>query len=114
MKPLNLLIGAVLFAFVDFTAYALYQHGYLGFWEEAFSSLATTQVTLDLFIALTLVLAWMIKDAKSRSINSLPFVILTLALGSIGPLCYLLRRGFATESSAESVKQSAEAALVSA
>ncbi|MDF1662726.1 MAG: DUF2834 domain-containing protein [Planctomycetota bacterium] len=107
MKPLNLLIGAVLFTFVDFTAYALYHHGYIGFWQEAFSSFATSQVTIDLFIALSIVMVWMFKDAKSRNINPAPFVILTLALGSIGPLSYLVRRGFAAEDKPESVEASA-------
>lgn len=107
MKALNLLTGLVLFAFADFTAYALYQHGYIGFWEEAFSSLATSQVTMDLFIALAIVMAWMVKDAKKRSINSVPFILLTLALGSIGPLCYLVRRGFVKEGEAKNAESAA-------
>lgn len=112
MKAMNLLIGLVLFTFVDFTAYALYHHGYIGFWQEAFSSFATSQVTIDLFIALSIVMVWMFKDAKSRSINPAPFVILTLALGSIGPLCYLVRRGFVTEGEAK--KNEAPAAALAA
>ena len=98
--------GAVVLAFADFTAYVFYQHGFIGFWEQAFATFATAQITIDLVIALSLVMLWMLKDAKSRSINPVPFVILTLGLGSIGPLCYLVRRGYATEAASQSVESS--------
>jgi len=43
-------------------------------------------------IALSLVMVWMWQDARKQGIAPLPYVILTLTLGSIGPLCYLVRR----------------------
>ena len=43
-------------------------------------------------IALSLVIAWMVRDARARGVSPLPYVVLTLALGSVGPLVYLIRR----------------------
>src|SRR5206468_2922881 len=53
---------------------------------------ATVAALVDLTIALSLVTLWMWQDARERGIGVVPYVILTLTLGSIGPLCYLIRR----------------------
>jgi hypothetical protein len=53
---------------------------------------ATVAVLVDLTIALSLVTLWMWQDAAERGIGVFPYVLLTLTLGSIGPLLYLLRR----------------------
>lgn len=45
---------------------------------------------VDLVIALGLFLAWMWKDAKAAGRNPWPWLLLTLATGSIGALVYLL------------------------
>jgi hypothetical protein len=42
-------------------------------------------------IALTMVLVWMWRDARARGVSPLPYVLITLALGSVGPLLYLIR-----------------------
>jgi len=44
----------------------------------------------DLAIALGLIVSWIVADARVKGRNSVPYVLLTLALGSIGPLLYLL------------------------
>ena len=41
-------------------------------------------------IALLLVLAWLWQDTRANARNPYPWVVLTLAAGSIGPLLYLL------------------------
>jgi hypothetical protein len=38
MKGFTVVVGLVLFAFVDLPAYSLYQHGILGFIEWAFGN----------------------------------------------------------------------------
>ena len=48
------------------------------------------QVFADIAIALVLVLAWMWRDAASTGRRFWPYAIVTLMLGSIGPLLYLL------------------------
>ena len=82
----------VLFDFSALTAYAVFQVGYAGFFEELFSSVVGLTVAADLFITLGLVMIWMVRDARQHDISAAPYVLLTLALGSVGPLAYLLRR----------------------
>ena len=49
---------------------------------------------LDRFIAiaLSLIIAWMWQDARERGVSAMPYVLLTLGFGSVGPLLYLLLR----------------------
>ncbi len=78
-----------------FGAYSLvpvYQFGYAGVFRETFANSATTQVSLDLIIALSLICAWMWTDAKQNGWSPIPFIVITIVAGSFGPLLYLLRR----------------------
>lgn len=50
-----------------------------------------TLAVVDLLIALTVALAFIWQDARSRAVNPLPYVALTLLTGSIGVLVYLVR-----------------------
>ena len=85
-------IGLVLADFVAFSAYVVYQYGYVGLFEQALTNTATIQVSLDLVIALSLVSLWMWRDARERGVSVVPYLALTMTLGSIGPLVYLFRR----------------------
>ena len=85
-------LSVVLVDFAALTGYAVYQYGYLGFFELMISNAAALTALADLVIALSLVIAWMIRDARARGVSPLPYVVLTLALGSVGPLLYLIRR----------------------
>ena len=67
-------------------------HGYLGFFEALVSSTAGVLVFTDLVIALTLAMLWMWSDAQERGLPFWPYTLLTLALGSVGPLAYLIHR----------------------
>lgn len=84
------LIVAVLAAFGALSAVALWQHGYLGIILPHFQSFGAGQVFADLVIALLLILVWMVRDARRTGRNPWPYVALTLAAGSFGPLVYLL------------------------
>jgi Terpene cyclase DEP1 len=86
------LILLVLVLFGALTAAAVWQHGYLGIFLLPLQTLAGTQVLVDLVIALTLVLVWLVQDARAQGRNPWPWVVATLALGSFGPLVYLLTR----------------------
>jgi hypothetical protein len=88
----RLLLTITLILFGALTAAALWQHGYWGIFAPLVQSLAGGQVLMDLVIALTLVLAWMWQDAKATGRKVWPWLIATLALGSFGPLIYLLTR----------------------
>src|SRR5262247_4026955 len=92
MNPKQLAAEVILIAFSAFSAYVVYEHGYIGLFEQALANAATIQVFLDLAIALSLVILWMWQDAQKQDIVPLPYILLTLTLGSIGPLLYLVRR----------------------
>ena len=53
------------------------------------------QVLLDLVISLSLFLSWARRDAAARGLPYLPYLLLTLLLGSIGALSYLVHRELA-------------------
>jgi hypothetical protein len=91
MSKKQWLLAVVLADFSALNAYVLYQYGYGGFVELATANLATIAVLVDLTIALSLIAVWMWNDAKARGITALPYLALTMVLGSIGPLLYLLR-----------------------
>ncbi|TMA36881.1 MAG: DUF2834 domain-containing protein [Deltaproteobacteria bacterium] len=85
-------IGIVLLAFGDLTAYALYQHGVAGVVQLEMANSVTITAFVDLVIALSLIIAWMWQDARERGVSAMPYVLLTLGFGSVGPLLYLLLR----------------------
>jgi len=86
------LLLVVLVLFGALSAIAVWQHGYWGILESQFRSSGSAQVLADLAIALTLVMVWMWRDATARARNPWPWIVVTLALGSFGPLVYLLTR----------------------
>ena len=92
MNKKQIALAVVLFDFAALNAYAIAQHGLVGIFELAFANAATTLVFVDLTIALGLVMAWMWQDARQHDIGPIPYVLLTLGLGSVGPLLYLIRR----------------------
>jgi hypothetical protein len=92
MNRKQILLGLALADFTALTAFAVWQYGYVGVLQLAFSSWASALIAVDLVIALGLVLIWMIGDSRQRGLAFLPYAVLTLAFGSVGPLLYLIRR----------------------
>lgn len=84
------ILAIVLVAFAVLTGLALWQHGYWGIFQRLLESSAGVQVLTDLAIALGLFLVWMFRDARASDRNPWPWIAITLALGSFGPLLYLL------------------------
>lgn len=82
------------FFFVDFAAlnaYALWVDGYSGFLTYLSEmGLWGTVLLVDLVIALGMVLIWVWSDAKRTGRNPLGYTLLTVALGSIGTLLYVV------------------------
>jgi hypothetical protein len=89
----RLLVGVVFVAFGGLNLYVVEQYGYLGFWRLVTANAATIAAMVDLTIALSLVTIWMWRDARTRGVVLVPYLLLTATLGSIGPLLYLLLRG---------------------
>lgn len=84
-------LAIILFVpFVALSVYAVAQVGYVGIFDYHRHSPAGWQVFVDLVIALLLILVWLIPDARNTGRNPLPYVLLTLVAGSIGPLLYLI------------------------
>jgi hypothetical protein len=82
--------------FAAFTAYAGWHEGLLAFVPltlgVAASSAWGAQVMIDFLLAFAVIIGFVVTDARRRGIAAWPFVALTLTLGSIGPLAYLLHR----------------------
>jgi hypothetical protein len=86
------LLIVTLILFGALSAAALWQHGYFGIFALHFQTFGGAQVLTDLVIALTLVMVWRWHDARATGRNVWPWIAMTLAFGSFGPLLYLLSR----------------------
>jgi hypothetical protein len=86
-KPLLFL---ALIAHGGITAVALWVDGLAGIFAAIAHSYGSIQIFADLVIALTLVLVWMWRDAKSSGRNIWPWFVITLVAGSFGPLLYFI------------------------
>lgn len=80
----------ILIPFTLLTVYAVVQVGYIGIFDYHRHSPAGWQVFADLVIALLLVLSWLVPEARKAGRNPWPWVVVTLFLGSFGPLFYLV------------------------
>lgn len=96
MSKKELLLWLVLADFVALTVYAVSSEGLFAFVPaaQAFASGSAwgAQIVVDFLLALSVALGWVVADARRRGLPWWPFVALTLCLGSIGPLAYLIFR----------------------
>lgn len=92
MKLKHWLIAFVLIAFLALSGYAIYQLGYIGLWQSGLTDVGSVQILVDLIIACTIAMGWIIKDARERNLSPWPYVVMTIFTGSIGLLLYLLLR----------------------
>ena len=86
------MVFLILFAFGAYSLYVMWDFGYLGIWRAGFANAAALQILLDLVITCLLISGWMVGDARARGLKAWPFVGITVAAGSFGPLLYLLYR----------------------
>jgi hypothetical protein len=93
---MNLKKVVLFFVLADFTAYSVWVAANGGSVGEVLSLFSVNpwigQVTLDLVIALSMVLVWIWNDAKANGRNPIPWVIATLCTGSIATLAYFAFR----------------------
>ena len=89
---MKLFLIAIFVLFDAYTFYAIYQVGYFGIFEAGMAN-PGLQVLFDLVIACGLISWWMVVDARATGRNPWPYLLITLAAGSFGPLLYLLLAG---------------------
>jgi hypothetical protein len=85
--------AAILAGFGAFSLWVVYGHGYTGFLTLAGREPWALQMLLDLVLGLSFAVGWMRGDAKRRGLSAWPYIVVTLFLGSIGLLAYVVRRG---------------------
>lgn len=95
----------VLFAFTAYTAFVMSQaeQSLIQFGVELMSSLDTAQVVIDLYILAALACVWMYQDNKARNkpfIAVASYLVITAVFVSVGPLLYLVAKGFSKENGA--------------
>ena len=106
MNRKQLALSAALIVLLASDAYAVYLYGSAGFLRAVFANFAGFATFFDLSVALVLILIWIGDDARERNASVIPYLILTIALGSVGPLIYLIRRlGDQTEASSSIAPQ---------
>jgi hypothetical protein len=92
MNRKQLALSATLIVILAMDAYSVYLYGFIGFFRIVLANFAGVTAFVDLLIALVLIIVWMGEDARQRNVSAIPYVVITIALGSIGPLLYLIRR----------------------
>ncbi len=88
----KVLLGLAILFFGILTGITVWHHGYTEVIAYQMRAIPGQQVFLDLSIALALIMVWMYQDAKNRNCNPWGWIVLTLLLGSFGPLFYLITR----------------------
>ena len=78
------ILGVTLVLFGALSAVALWQHGFWGILAPHFQSSGAGQVFADLAFALSLVMVWMVRDAKASGRTGLLWIVFTLVAGSFG------------------------------
>jgi hypothetical protein len=102
MTGVRVLAAIALVLFTAFSVEVLWQFGARGFLDWALYNGATTLTFVDLALALTMVMVMMVRDARRRDVTVWPFLLLTVALGSTGPLLYFTLRPGSTAARTES------------
>lgn len=92
MQKRQALLLLLLVPFATYSTWVMWEIGYFGIWAAGFETLGSAQILWDLAIACALVCTWIKHDAQARGRNPYPWMVATLATGSLAPLLYLLTR----------------------
>ncbi|VVP76237.1 hypothetical protein PS934_00262 [Pseudomonas fluorescens] len=98
MKAIALPLIALI-AFAGYTVSVMLQaeQSLIDFGISLMSRPDTAQVVIDLYLLGTLAGFWMYQDARKRgqsTLSVMPYLLITAVFVSIGPLLYLVVRGF--------------------
>ncbi len=99
---LRLITLASLVLFSMYTGWTMLnaEQSLFAFGLELISRPDTAQLVIDLYLMAALAGIWMAKDNRARGgslIDLLPYLILTAVFVSVGPLLYLVVKGFNRE-----------------
>lgn len=89
------LLLLVLVVFSLYTGWVVWRIGYLAVFSQAFATPGSLQVYVDLALSCTLILVAIFVDMRRRGLPVAYFIaiaVLTLALGTVGSLVYLIER----------------------
>ena len=92
MNGRTLFWSAVLVVFGAFSTWATLQVGYLGIFEGGLHNPGSQQVSFDLCVALLMLSAFLVRDARERGLNIWPWMLVMPFVGSFAPLGYLIYR----------------------
>ncbi|MDC0718075.1 hypothetical protein [Nannocystis bainbridge] len=92
MNTRQIVLALVALDFLAMTVYVVANHGYVGMFADLLSTWPGILTAFDLTIALVMIAGWMLVDARKHGLTVAPYLVATLAFGSLGPLAYLLRR----------------------
>ena len=88
MKTRTLITLVVGLPFAAFSTWVTLTQGYIAIFEVATLSPAAAQVFADLGVSLMLLLTYIGRECRERGEAVWPWVLATLALGSLAPLAY--------------------------
>ena len=92
MNRKQIILAVFALDFLLLTAWAIFQHGYLGIFAHALQNSATILLAVDLVLAIVMIAGWMWVDAGRHGLRVWPYLVVTALFGSAGPLLYLIRR----------------------
>ncbi|MFK7931106.1 MAG: hypothetical protein AB8H79_23170 [Myxococcota bacterium] len=93
MKPAILLSMLGLVLLIPITVMALMDVGYLGIWAVGLNGWASAQVLVDLVLSCLVALFYVVPDARRRGVWAWPLVVLTVLLGSLALMMWMVVRG---------------------
>ena len=82
----------ILIDFLGLTAYVIYEVGFIGAFDAAFSGLSGALLTVDLLLNLVILNIWMYFDARKRGKSAWPYIAVSAMTGAGGPLLYFAMR----------------------
>ena len=96
------------FALAELLGFSLYtlftlltaEQSLWAFGRELMSRPDTAQVVIDLYLMAALACVWMYRDTQRRGqslVSVVPYVLLTAVFVSVGPLLYIVVKGFRNE-----------------
>ena len=92
MNLKRFVLPLLLVGFSALTAEVVIRDGYTEWLRIAFENRSAGLLLVDLSIACSLAIGWMVRDARARNATVWPFAVLTVLFGSVGPLAYLVLR----------------------